>query len=440
MAIRDEAGGAPGPSSWDSANFTGHSALRRVANATCRRAVVVGLAVLTVLAATALLLCLPFVDRIGPLTAQKSGNARDSSNSSNKLSNDSRANASVNATASARPLAFSSSLFRIAIFTDLHFGEAPSTDWGPQQDRNTTRVMKAVLVHELAGSGGLDLVVLDGDQVTGEDIVASGQNNLTHYLDFIYEPMEALAIPWASVLGNHDDGGVQGDDPVQQPGEFSRKEAVVHEMRKPLSLTREGPPNVTGITNYWLPIMAEANDSAPAAVLFFLDSGGSAVRSGVANYIQSSQIDWFQQESASVQETYGSIPVLVFLHIPVMPSKSLNDAPDFETACDGLRDETNIATQSMDVGLWAAITNGTNVVAVFSGHDHGTSWCCPLAGVEVCFGRHTGYGGYGDWPRGARVVELILKEDSTGRRTAALNRTYVRLESGTLTDEHRSQL
>lgn len=38
-----------------------------------------------------------------------------------------------------------------------------------------------------------------------------------------------------------------------------------------------------------------------------------------------------------------------------------------------------------------------NTKAVFVGHDHGNDWCCPFAGgLMVCYGRHTGYGGYGE--------------------------------------------
>ena len=36
-----------------------------------------------------------------------------------------------------------------------------------------------------------------------------------------------------------------------------------------------------------------------------------------------------------------------------------------------------------------------HVRGVFVGHDHGNDWCCPHGTMIVCFGRHTGYGGYG---------------------------------------------
>ena len=53
--------------------------------------------------------------------------------------------------------------FQITLFADLHFGEEPSTPWGPEQDINTTRAMEAVLSHETP-----DLVVLLGDLITSD--------------------------------------------------------------------------------------------------------------------------------------------------------------------------------------------------------------------------------------------------------------------------------
>lgn len=41
--------------------------------------------------------------------------------------------------------------FKIALFADLHFGEAESTDWGPLQDVNSARVMNQVLHDENPG-------------------------------------------------------------------------------------------------------------------------------------------------------------------------------------------------------------------------------------------------------------------------------------------------
>lgn len=58
----------------------------------------------------------------------------------------------------------------------------------------------------------------------------------------------------------------------------------------------------------------------------------------------------------------------------------------------------------------------------------GNSWCCPHKTIEICYNRHTGYGGYGEWTRGARVIQLDI--NNIGNQT-----NYVRLETGEITDE-----
>ena len=47
-------------------------------------------------------------------------------------------------------------------------------------------------------------------------------------------------------------------------------------------------------------------------------------------------------------------------------------------------------------------------------------------GVDLCFGRHTGYGGYGNWMRGGR--QILLDQDTLGKITE----TWVRLEDGSV--------
>lgn len=61
----------------------------------------------------------------------------------------------------------------------------------------------------------------------------------------------------------------------------------------------------------------------------------------------------------------------------------------------------------------------------------GNGWCCFYKEIQVCYGRHTGFGGYGSWVRGARVVNLVLNSDNS----VILNGSYVRLETGAIVDE-----
>ncbi len=47
--------------------------------------------------------------------------------------------------------------------------------------------------------------------------------------------------------------------------------------------------------------------------------------------------------------------------------------------------------------------------------------------AHICFGRHTGYGGYSDWKRGGR--HIVIDEDKLGQDTLD---TYIRLEDGSI--------
>lgn len=84
--------------------------------------------------------------------------------------------------------------FQIAIFEDLHFGEAEDTDWGPLQDVDTLKVMQTVLDIETP-----QLVVLNGDLITGENTF---KENATDYVDEIVAPLVASGLPWASTYGS----------------------------------------------------------------------------------------------------------------------------------------------------------------------------------------------------------------------------------------------
>jgi len=97
------------------------------------------------------------------------------------------------------------------------------------------------------------------------------------------------------------------------------------------------------------------------------------------------------------------------------------------------------------VGFMSALLDAAQehgLRAVFSGHDHGDSWCMPWTaaltdslpnvtdgmkgkqGPKLCFGQHTGYGGYGNWIRGSRQVKIRDGEDGV--------ETWVRFEDGSV--------
>lgn len=58
--------------------------------------------------------------------------------------------------------------FKLTVFSDLHFGENPWDDWGPEQDRKSIIVMTDMLKLERP-----DFVAINGDLITGESTVLS---------------------------------------------------------------------------------------------------------------------------------------------------------------------------------------------------------------------------------------------------------------------------
>lgn len=74
-----------------------------------------------------------------------------------------------------------------------------------------------------------------------------------------------------------------------------------------------------------------------------------------------------------------------------------------------------------------ALQETPGLLAVFFGHDHGNTWCKKwgVNNVSLCYGQHTGYGGYGNWIRGARQVIVSVE----GLKERELD-TWIRLETG----------
>ena len=286
--------------------------------------------------------------------------------------------------------------FKIAQFADLHFGEAENTLWGPQQDENSTRVISRVLAWELP-----DLVVYSGDQITGENI----DSNATAYWGRLLQPCLNTNTPWATVFGNHDDRSASGG---------SRRDLLSFDTSFDLSLSQFGPSNIHGLTNYYLFVYSDEQAEIPSWVLYFLDSGGGTY----PELVYPDQLQWFVQTAADITKSFGSIPALAFFHIPSTGYEGMYH----KSVCVGMNDD-GVSPQTQPNALLSMLYDHGRVMLVSVGHDHGNDWCCPSkAGPTICYGRHTGYGGYGKWSRGSRIVVLT--------RGSMVIETHVRMENG----------
>jgi len=309
------------------------------------------------------------------------------------------------------PLRFNSDgKFKILNFADLHYGEFPGTNRGRWQDGNSTRVMNAILDFEYP-----DFVVFTGDLMTSDAILF----NSTRFIHAAFEAVSTKGYKWGSTYGNHDNGAAT-----------TREQVFAAESEYANSYTQHGPTDVVGLTNYFLPIYPQEGET-PALILWFFDSRGGFDPSGIKpSNVDETVVAWFKVEDQKISDQWGKLPALAFFHIPTLDYKDVQ-ADMGSRRCEGLVDEA-VVPQGRDTGFMKALVNST-VLSTFVGHDHGNSWCCEYERLDICYNRRTGHGGYGDWDRGARVVELDSARDMWTEM-----RNYVRLEDGSIVDVFES--
>ncbi|WAO91714.1 Metallophos domain-containing protein [Fusarium falciforme] len=331
--------------------------------------------------------------------------------------------------------------FQICVFSDLHYATDASGS-GPDVDRRSTKVIGDVL-----DFGTPDLVVFNGDLINGEDTY---RDNSTHYIDQIVAPLVERNLTWASTYGNHDHNfNINGDDILEREQRFtgSRTQKMVDGTN-------------AGTTNYYLPVYASncttTRDCTPELILWFFDSRGGFYYQGGRqhNWVHSSVVEWFNETNAELVEEYGKeIPSLAFVHIPIHASYVFQQQADGpgENTQPGINEEDVVQqgdgwcaegeSGSCDYGdqdlpFMRALVSTPGVIGLFYGHDHGNSWCYKWddqlpgmnitgSGINLCYGQHTGYGGYGDWIRGGRQI-FVTQE---GLKDLEID-THILLESG----------
>lgn len=291
--------------------------------------------------------------------------------------------------------------FKILQVADLHFSTgmgkcldpAPaSTKSGCQADPRTLKFLEKVLDIE-----DPDLVVLTGDQIFGQES-PDAETSIFKALN----PFIQRKIPFAVVLGNHDD-----------EGSLSRSEAMSLSANLPFSLAAVGPEEVAGFGNYVVNIEGQSS-RATVASLFLLDSHTYSKNPKVTpgyDWIKESQLKWLEQEAAVIKKADDEMHLSMgFFHIPLPEYRNL------EQPFVGSQREAVIAPR-YNTGARAVLGKiGVQVVSV--GHDHCNDYCLQDVAqkdtaeenkIWLCYGGGSGeggYGGYGGYVRRLRVFEL----------------------------------
>lgn len=282
--------------------------------------------------------------------------------------------------------------FRIVQFTDVHFKYG-----NPASDVALER-MKEVLDAESP-----DFVIFTGDVIYGRP-ADSG-------MSAVLQVVADRKIPFGVVYGNHDDE--QG---------MSRDELLNVIQKVPYNLTSKAD-GISGVTNFILPVKS-SDGSRNALILYCLDSHAYSSVKGVGGYdfLKPDQIAWYRKNSREFAAANGGnpVPALAFFHIPLPEYNQA--AADENAVLVGTRMEKACAP-ALNSGMFAAMKQQKDVVAVFVGHDHDNDYVVGWKGILLGYGRYTGGNTvYNDLPNGARVIEM-----TEGKRSVE---TWVRLKNG----------
>ncbi len=287
--------------------------------------------------------------------------------------------------------------FTIVQFTDLHWRD------GGGLDELTKSLMELVLDAERP-----DIVVLTGDVLDGGDC-ADPANSWRQAVQAI----ESRGVPWAAVFGNHDD-----------EGSLSRAELMAVQQSCRGCLSEPGPTDLPGVGNFVLLIRGSTTDE-PAGTLYMLDSRAYAGNGSADGYagVSAEQIVWFRAASSVLRQT--EIVGLAFFHVPL---HEFDDAFNLGLG-QGMMLEP-VCCPCENAGLFAALRESRHVIGAFAGHDHLNDFDATLEGIRLCYGRVSGFGGYGrdNFQPGARVIRL-----HEGSREFT---TWLRLADGS--DVHQS--
>ncbi|KAL8493904.1 hypothetical protein ACS0TY_024895 [Phlomoides rotata] len=211
----------------------------------------------------------------------------------------------------------------------------------------------------------------------------------------------------------------------EQPGCSFRGTTRLELMRSEieenrLSYSKDGPQDLwPSVSNYVLQLSSSDDSQQPVAYMYFFDSGGGSYPEVISN----AQVKWFQQKSEEVNP-HSRVPEIIFWHIP---SKAYKEVDPRQSCCVGSIFLEDVAAQEAEMGIMEVLEQRHSVKAIFVGHNHGLDWCCPYKKLWLCFARHSGYGGYGNWSRGARILEITQQPFSL--------KSWIRMEDGHIHSE-----
>ncbi|NOZ56248.1 MAG: T9SS type A sorting domain-containing protein [Calditrichaeota bacterium] len=213
------------------------------------------------------------------------------------------------------------------------------------------------------------------------------------FMSFAIQHTEELGITWAFAWGNHD-----------RLNNYARGHDAFEQAQHSLYVGGKSQGNYV--------VAVKDNQGNRLWDLVCLNSSIGADRGVYTPGLAGAAQHWLSELKKEWETEAHAANAFVFFHIPVPQYKSIWDSGvaqgvKYENVCSGDEDDRGAFSWFQELGT---------VRATFCGHDHVNDYSGKLAGIELVYGRATGYGGYG----GDKVTKggkLITVNCETGEYT-----------------------
>ncbi len=295
-------------------------------------------------------------------------------------------------------------------FRVLMMGDVQSSPPAPSE--RTMNAIRTITEREQP-----DLVLFSGDNSTN----CGDEASMRSYLDAMTAVMEENGIPWAHVYGNHDEDNA-----------LSRKEQQVIYETYPHCVSRTGPEDLFGVSNYLLPIYSsDETKTDPVFAIWALDTGNYYTDEGLAGegaylgtpmfqghpnckygYMPFSQVAWYYETSLAIENYLGyKLPSMMYFHIALQEYYEMASNTTVESVNFTGEQQEYIGSGPLNSGMFTALLERGDVSTVVCGHDHLNYFSGEYGGINLSYAGCITYDHYHDARiTGARV--FVIHEDN----------------------------
>ena len=255
-----------------------------------------------------------------------------------------------------------------------------------------------------------DLVILMGDNAEGEN-----EEELRRTLLRITKPYADSDTPFSFILGNHD----------LESGVHSLQTLYKIYQTLPCCIL---PDTYTDRGDYDL-LIRDTAGRTPVLQLLHVYSGSSGKKTDQSYYdhVSPEQNAWIKNRCDQIKKNVGTVPAVLFQHIPLPEEFGLLDETNFlSMAADGVYGQNEQRSRffrlkkttvgymgeapcppAFNSGEFQAIKETGSIFAVFFGHDHMNDFIGMVDGILMGQCKLASFNAYGDGlMQGVRILEF----------------------------------